>query len=156
MQRDKDILFVHPVYRSMKWLEKYMDRYYVDPILGFILPGGLGDTLSSLLALPFIYYSLFVVKSVPLTLAVTVNILRDILLGLIPFFVGDIFDCFFRSYGRNLRLITGYVNGDRKTVTEVRRKTALSVVVIIVLLLLIILLVKIAWMLGAWLIGLFS
>ena len=78
------------VYRAMESLERYMDRYYLDAIIGFI--PGWGDAFSLLCAAPFIYFSARVIKSVPLTLAVINNALRDILLGLIPFFVGDIID----------------------------------------------------------------
>lgn len=149
-EAEKERLLSHPVYRAMQRMTKYLDRYYLDPVLGVVLPSGVGDTLSSILSLPFIYFSLFVVKSVPLTLAVTVNILRDILLGMIPFFVGDVIDIFFRSYGRNMKLITGYITGDAKVEAEVKRKTVFSIVAIIVLLVLIILLFKLVLMLGAW------
>ena len=73
-----------PSYRIMVKTSKYMDKYFLDPILGFILPAGIGDTISSVFAFPFIYYSLCVVKSVPLTLAVIFNILKDVLIGVIP------------------------------------------------------------------------
>lgn len=74
------------VYHAMESLERYMDRYYLDAIIGFI--PGWGDAFSLLCATPFIYFSARVIKSVPLTLAVINNALRDILLGLIPFFCG--------------------------------------------------------------------
>ena len=64
-----------PSYRLMVGTAKYMDKWFLDPILGFILPAGIGDALSSVFAFPFIYYSLCVVKSIPLTLAVIFNIL---------------------------------------------------------------------------------
>ncbi len=114
MCNDKKYLLGHPLYRFMQRSEKWMDRYFVDPLLGLLLPGGWGDALSGLLALPAIYYSLWVVRSVPLTLAVTLNVLADVVLGLLPFMAGDVIDFFFRSYGRNMRLITGYVNGDKQ------------------------------------------
>ena len=133
MCNDKKYLLGHPLYRFMQRLEKWMDCYFVDPLLGLLLPGGWGDALSGLLALPAIYYSLWVVRSVPLTLAVTLNVLADVVLGLLPFMAGDVIDFFFRSYGRNMRLITGYVNGDKQVVAHVRRKAALSAVAIVVL-----------------------
>lgn len=151
MEKDIRHLLEHPLYKLMERIVQYMDRYYLDPILGVVLPGGIGDALSALLSLPFVWYSLMVVKSVPLTLAVLVNILRDIVLGMLPFLVGDVVDIFYRSYGRNFKLITGYVQGDRQTVMEVRRKTALSVLLIIVFIVLIVLLFKLVWMLAGWL-----
>ena len=147
---DKKYLLGHPLYRFMQRSEKWMDRYFVDPLLGLLLPGGWGDALSGLLALPAIYYSLWVVRSVPLTLAVTLNVLVDVVLGLLPFMAGDVIDFFFRSYGRNMRLITGYVNGDKQVVAHVRRKAALSAVAIVVLLALLVVLMWLAWQFGQW------
>lgn len=152
----KEQLLAHPVYRGMQWLAEVMDKYFVDPILGLLLPSGTGDMVSALLSAPFIYFSLFVVKSVPLTLAVIVNILKDILLGMLPFFVGDVIDFFFLSYGKNLDLITGYIEGDKKVVAEVKRKAIFSVVLIILLLALIVLLFVLLWKLGAWIVGIVS
>ena len=94
-------------YRIMVGTAKYMDKYFLDPILGFVLPAGIGDALSSVLAFPFIYYSLCVVKSIPLTLAVIYNILMDVLIGAIPFYIGDVLDVFKRSYVENLRWLPG-------------------------------------------------
>lgn len=150
MEKDKNELFSHAIYRMMSGMANAMDNYYVDPLLGFVVPSGIGDTLTALLSLPYVYFSLFVVKSIPLTIAVINNILRDTLIGMIPFFVGDVFDIFYRSYGKNLRLITGYINGEKKTVTEVQRKVVYSAIIMIVLIALIILMFKLVWMLGAW------
>ena len=141
MEKNKEKLFSHPVYRMMTRMARAMDNYYVDPLLGFVVPSGIGDTLTALISLPYVWFSLFVVKSVPLTIAVINNILRDTLIGMIPFFVGDVWDIFYRSYGKNLKLITGYINGDEKIV----------LIIMIALLVLIILMFKLVWMLGAWL-----
>ncbi|KIP61284.1 hypothetical protein ST43_02940 [Prevotella pectinovora] len=118
-------------YRMMVKTAKYMDKYYLDPLIGLI-PGGVGDTISSLVALPFIYYSLCVVKSIPLTLAVIYNILIDVMLGAIPV-IGNVFDIFKRSYVENLRLITGYIEDDKEIISKVRKKafaTALLIAVV--------------------------
>lgn len=150
MHTSKQHLFNHPLYRFMRWSAKWMDRYFIDPLLGMILPGGVGDIVSSLVAVPAIYYSLLVVRSVPLTLAVTLNVVADVVLGMLPFMAGDVIDFFFRSYGRNLDLITGYINGDKQVVTQVRRKAVISAIAIVVLLALIVVLLKVAWVLGQW------
>jgi hypothetical protein len=151
MEKDKKKLFSHPVYKHMSAMAKVMDHYYMDPLLGFVVPSGFGDVLTALLSLPYVWFSLFVVKSVPLTIAVTNNILRDTLIGMIPFFVGDVWDIFYRSYSRDLNLITGYINGDKKTLAKVHRKVVFAVVVMIVLIVLIILMFKLVWMVGTWL-----
>ncbi|MCR5312069.1 MAG: DUF4112 domain-containing protein [Bacteroidaceae bacterium] len=120
-------------YRFMERVARYMDKYYLDPIIGFFMPAGLGDFLTGVLSVPFVYYSLCVVRSVPLTLAVVCNMLIDMVLGMIPFAVGDIIDIFHKSYNKNLHLIVGYVNDDRRVISQVRKKSFWFVVVIILL-----------------------
>ena len=72
----------------MNGLTRYMDRYYLDALIG-VIPGW-GDAIALLSVVPFVYFSLRVIRSIPLTLAVLNNALRDVLMGMIPFFVGDI------------------------------------------------------------------
>lgn len=141
-------------YRIMDKTARYMDKYFLDPIIGLI-PGGVGDVLSSFLAIPFIYFALVQVKSIPLTLAVICNVLKDALLGSIPFFIGDIIDVFNRSYFANLRLITGYVNDDKAVIHEVNRKATWSAIFIVILCVLIYFIVKWAIELGNWIVSLF-
>ena len=146
-------------YRVMVKTAKYMDKYFLDPILGFILPAGIGDTLSSVFAFPFIYYSLCVVKSVPLTLAVIYNILMDVLIGAIPFYIGDVLDVFKRSYIDNLKLITGYIEDDKEIIHKVQKKAFWTAVLIIVLCWLIYVVISLAIHLGTmawdWIVSLF-
>lgn len=122
-------------YVVMQKTAKYMDRFFIDPIVGFFFPA-VGDFLSSLLALPFIYYSLFVIKSVPLTLAVISNVLKDMLVGIVPL-LGDVLDAIYRSYSKNLRLITGYINDDKQIIHQVNKKAVKAAIFIVVLCLLI-------------------
>ncbi len=150
----RDALMSTTSYRIMDKTAKYMDKYFLDPIIGLI-PGGVGDVLSSFLAIPFIYFALVQVKSIPLTLAVICNVLKDALLGSIPFFIGDIIDVFNRSYVANLRLITGYVNDDKTVIHEVNRKATWSAIFIVILCVLIYFIVKWAIELGIWIVSLF-
>ena len=150
----RDALMATTSYRIMDKTAKYMDKYFLDPIIGLI-PGGVGDVLSSFLAIPFIYFALVQVKSIPLTLAVICNVLKDALLGSIPFFIGDIIDVFNRSYVANLRLITGYVNDDKSVIHEVNRKATWSAIFIVILCVLIYFIVKWAIELGNWIVSLF-
>lgn len=150
----REALMTTTSYRIMDTTAKYMDKYFLDPIIGLI-PGGIGDVLSSFLALPFIYFALVQVKSIPLTLAVICNVLKDALLGSIPFFIGDIIDVFNRSYVANLRLITGYVNDDKTVIHEVNRKATWSAIFIVILCVLIYFIVKWAIELGNWIVSLF-
>lgn len=150
----REALMTTTSYRFMDTTAKYMDKYFLDPIIGLI-PGGIGDVLSSFLALPFIYFAIVQVKSIPLTLAVICNVLKDALLGSIPFFIGDIIDVFNRSYVANLRLITGYVNDDKTVIHEVNRKATWSAIFIVILCVLIYFIVKWAIELGNWIVSLF-
>ena len=153
-QAKREALMNTTSYRVMDTTAKYMDKYCLDPLIGLI-PGGVGDVLSSFLAIPFIYFALMQVRSIPLTLAVICNVLKDALLGSIPFFIGDIIDVFNRSYIANLRLITGYVNDDKAVIHEVNRKATWSAILIVILCVLIYFIVKWAIALGNWLISLF-
>lgn len=139
-----------PSYRLMVGTAKYMDKWFLDPILGFILPAGIGDALSSVFAFPFIYYSLCVVKSIPLTFAVIYNILKDVLIGVIPFYIGDVLDVFKRSYVENLRLVTGYIEDDKEIINKVNKKAFWTAVFIVVLCWLIYLIISLAISLSTW------
>ncbi len=141
------------LYRWLVKLTKWMDDYYLDPIMGLI-PGA-GDVLTSISGLPAVAFCLFVVRSVPLTLAVTFNILFDVMMGCLPFFVGNIFDFFVRSHRKNLQLIQGYVDGDSAVVGEVRKKALIMLLGILLLIALIALLIWSVGMLYQWVAGLF-
>lgn len=148
-QAKRDALMSTVSYRIMDKTATWMDRYYLDPIIGFFLPG-VGDVLSSVLALPFIYFALFYVRSIPLTLAVITNSLKDALLGSIPFGLGDIIDIFYKSNAKNLRLITGYVNDDKEVIHQVNKSAFWSCVFIAILCVLIYFMVKAAVWFGHW------
>lgn len=38
MENNKEKLFSHPIYRMMSGMANAMDNYYVDPLLGFVVP----------------------------------------------------------------------------------------------------------------------
>ena len=128
-------LMENKAYQAMAFLTRYMDRYYLDAFIGLI--PGWGDAIALLSAVPFVYFSFSIIKSVPLTLAVLNNALRDVLLGMIPFFVGDIIDIFHRSNVLNMEMIQGFVDGDEAVIRKVNRRALQSVIVLIVLLVLI-------------------
>ena len=142
-------------YRMVQGIAKFMDKYLLDPIIGFFVPG-IGDILSSVLVLPFIHVSLFKIKSVPLTLAVIYNVLIDVLIGLIPFYIGDIIDVFNRAYLKNARLITGFVEDDKEVISEVNRKAAWMGFMILVLCVLIYFMVLLVMKLMDWFGGLWD
>lgn len=140
-------------YKLTKGIATLMDKWFLDPILGFV--PGVGDVLPSLLLLPSVYVSLVKVKSVPLTLAVIFNILRDAFLGLIPFYIGNVIDFFNRAYLQNMRLIVGYVEDDKYIIDEVNRKAVWTAVLIVVFIGLIWLMIKFVTWIVEWIGGLF-
>lgn len=79
------------LYQSMKYITTYLDKYYLDGVAGLV-PGGVGDAVTAFFGLTHVYFAMFKLHSIPLTLAVLNNTLRDVLLGLIPFYVGNVID----------------------------------------------------------------
>lgn len=146
-------LMDNKVYQAMGNLTKYMDRYYLDALFG-LMPGW-GDLITVLSAIPFIYFSAKVIKSIPLTLAVINNSLRDVLLGMIPFFVGDIIDSFHRANTQNMKMVQGFVDGDETIIKDVNKKATQSAIVLIVMILLIILMFWALISFGKYLISFF-
>ena len=140
-------------YKLIQAIAKVMDQYYVDPLLGLVPT--VGDAVSSLLTLPYLYFSIFRLRSIPLTLALLCNMLIDFAMGVIPFWIGDILDFFNHSYVKNYRLITGYVEGDEDMIKKVDRRAWWMAAMIAFLCLLIWFLIKLAVWAWDWLAGLF-
>ena len=138
-QLQRQRLMDNRAYQTMQGLTRYMDRYYLDALIG-VIPGW-GDAIALLSALPFVYFSARIIKSVPLTLAVVNNALRDVLMGMIPFFVGDIIDIFHRSNIQNMQMVQGFVDGDETIIRKVNQRALQSAVVLALLLLLIALMI---------------
>jgi len=141
-------------YRLCRNVAKYMDDYYIDPVLGFFLPG-VGDIISQTLSLPYIYVSLFKIKSIPLTLAVLYNIMVDSLVGLIPW-LGDIIDFFYKSSKKSYRLIVGFVEDDENVKHEVNSKAITTAILIVIVGALIYWLFQLVSSFIGWFLGLFS
>ena len=140
-------------YQLIKAIATIMDQYYVDPLLGLVPT--VGDAVSSFLTIPYLYFSIFKVRSIPLTLAILCNMLVDFAMGLIPFWLGDILDFFNHSYIKNYKLITGYVEGDVEMMKRVDRRAWWMAFIIVLLCVLIWLLIKLAVWAWDWLLGLF-
>lgn len=132
-------LMDNKIYQTMNDITRYMDRYYLDAVIG-IIPGW-GDVITMFCVVPFIYFSTRVIKSIPLTLAIINNALRDVLLGMIPFFIGDVIDVFHRANTKNMAMIQGFVDGNVTVTKEVNQKAIQSAVILIILLILIALMI---------------
>lgn len=118
-------------FKLMKNISMIMDKYYLDPIIGLSLPG-VGDVITSILALPSLQVSIFQIKSIPLTLAIIFNISKDIFIGFFPV-VGDVFDFLFKANYKNYSLIVGFVEGDKQIINQVNKKAFLTLFLILVL-----------------------
>ena len=153
-QLQRQRLMENKVYQTMEGVTRYMDRYYLDALIG-VIPGW-GDALALISVVPFVYFSLHVIKSIPLTLAVLNNALRDVLLGMIPFFVGDIIDIFHRANTKNLTMIQGFVNGDEAIIKQVNQRAWQSAIVLMLLLLLIALMIWLLISFGSYLYSLLT
>lgn len=132
-------LMDNQVYQSMQSFTRYMDRFYLDAVIGLI--PGWGDAVALLCVVPFVYFSMCIIKSIPLTLAVLNNALRDVLLGMIPFFIGDVIDVFHRANMKNMAMIQGFIDSDEAIIKQVNRRALQSAIVLVVLLLLIALMI---------------
>ncbi|MFK8298890.1 DUF4112 domain-containing protein [Capnocytophaga cynodegmi] len=126
-------------YQSIKNIKKWMDDYFLDGIIGLIPV--IGDTFTQLFNITFIYVALFKVGSIPLTLAVIYNSLKDMLIGMIPY-VGIVLDFFYKSYRKNFELIVGFVEDDRQIIREVNKKAFSIFIGIVIIIVLIYYLVK--------------
>ena len=153
-QLQRKQLMDNKVYRAMSFLTRYMDRYYLDAIIGLV--PGWGDAIALLGAVPFVYFSLRIIKSVPLTLAVLNNSLRDVLLGMIPFFVGDIIDIFHRANKQNMAMIQGFVDGDANVIRQVNQRATQAAVALVLMLLLIALMIWLIVSVGSFIYSLFA
>lgn len=118
-------------YGLLKFIYRVMDDFFLDPILGFFIPGA-GDIITSALTIPFVWTSIFKLRSFPLTLAIIYNALVDTLIGLFPF-VGDFIDIFKKSYKKNYKLIVGYVENDSGVISEVNSSALKTCVFITIL-----------------------
>lgn len=146
-QQKRDDLESSLSYTSVRWISKVFDDYFLDPIIGF-LPG-IGDALTSFLALPFLYISLFKVKSIPLTLAVLNIVLIDVLIGMIPF-LGNFADIFHKGFKKNRKLIFGFIEDDAEIIKEVNRKALWMTISIAIIAYLIYLVVKFVGFVFTW------
>ncbi len=127
-------------FQMVKGISKFMDDWYIDPLVGLI--PGIGDIFTPIFSLPFVYVSLFKIKSIPLTLAIIFNMLMDTAIGMIPFYIGNVADFFYKGFRKNMHLMVDFVDGDEDTIKKVNRRAILMAIIIVVLGFVIYLLVK--------------
>ena len=115
-------------FKVLEVIYKAMDKWGLDPIIGFILPG-LGDVITMAFTIPFIFTSIFKLRSVSLTLAIISNSLVDMFIGAVPV-IGDIGDIMYKSYKKNYYMIEGFVKEDENTIADVNSKALWACVII--------------------------
>ena len=59
--------------------------------------------------------------------------LRDVFLGMLPFYVGDAIDFFYKSNKKNMALIEGFVNDDKQIIQQVNKKAIQAAIVFFLL-----------------------
>lgn len=89
--------------RTVRALGRVMDRLYLDPILGFFLPGA-GDVLTGATGIYTVLLALRMGVPKATVARMLVNLTVDLLVGAIPV-AGDAFDVWFKAHERNLRLL---------------------------------------------------
>ena len=101
----------------VRTLAKLLDQYFIDPLMGLLIPGA-GDVIGSMLGI----YTVVIAarrKVSPVIIArMLMNLAGDALLGFIPF-LGDIFDFGFKANQRNVELLTQRVeHGGKATARD--------------------------------------
>ena len=88
----------------VRTLARVLDRYYVDPLLGLILPGG-GDVIGSMLGIYTVMIAVRRKVSPVIVARMLMNLAVDTVFGIIPL-VGDLFDFGFKAHVKNAELLS--------------------------------------------------
>lgn len=92
-----------PELARIRTLARVMDDYYLDPILGFLLPG-VGDLVGSVIGLYLVSVALRRHTSPVIVARMLLNLAFDAAIGVLPI-VGDVADAAFKANDRNLALL---------------------------------------------------
>lgn len=137
-------------FRLGKQIQKYLDDYYLDGILGFIPV--VGNLVSHGFNIVYIYLALVKLRSKRLTLIIIFNGLKDLVLGLIPV-LGTVLDFFYKSNKRNFELIEQFAAGNPQTIRQVNQQAMMAGLGIVVLFVAMYWLIKWGWWLLMWLVN---
>lgn len=114
---------------KLVWLARKYDDWFLDPMVGFIVPG-IGDVISSAATLPAVYIAMFKIRSFKLTYVILLAMITDLLVGCIPV-AGDVADCFYKSSKIASRLIVGTIDNDPETAHEINKRATWGTISII-------------------------
>jgi hypothetical protein len=96
-------------------LARVLDRFFLDPILGLVIPGG-GDVLGSMLGMYTVMIAVRRKVSPVIVARMLMNLAGDAVLGFIPL-LGDLIDFGFKANQRNVKLLTERVEEHRGRAT---------------------------------------
>jgi hypothetical protein len=100
----------------VRTLTRVLDHYFVDPLLGLVLPGA-GDLIGSVLGLYVVGIALQRRMSPVIIARMLLNLALDAGFGLVPI-LGDIADFAFKANDRNLALLSARPIGGRATARD--------------------------------------
>ena len=89
--------------RGVRTLARVMDDYYLDPILGFVLPG-IGDVIGSLIGVYIVIVAVRRGLSPVLIARMLINLALDAAIGALPI-LGDLADVAFKANDLNVALL---------------------------------------------------
>lgn len=93
----------------VRTLARVLDRYFVDPLMGLVIPG-VGDVIGSLIGMYVVMIAARRKVSPVIIARMLMNLTADAIIGLVPF-VGDIFDIGFKAHTRNVELLQARMHG---------------------------------------------
>jgi hypothetical protein len=99
----------------VRTLARVLDGFFLDPILGLVIPGG-GDVLGSLLGMYTVMIAVRRKVSPIIVARMLMNLAGDAVLGFIPL-LGDLVDFGFKANKRNVELLTERVEEHRGRAT---------------------------------------
>lgn len=117
-------------YRWGKQIQKYLDDYYLDGIIGLIPL--VGNAVGHGFNLVYIYLAWFKLRSKRLTLVIILNGLKDFVLGLIPI-LGPVLDFFYKSNKKNFELIEQFAAGNPQTIQQIHQQANQAISGIVIL-----------------------
>ncbi len=88
---------------TARTITRWLDRLYVDPILGLLVPGA-GDLLTGATGVYLVALAVRAGAPGIVIARMLINLTVDVAIGLIPF-AGDLFDFAWRANQRNLTLL---------------------------------------------------
>ena len=98
----------------MRAFAKVLDQYFLDPVLGLLIPGG-GDVIGALLGMYVVMIAARRKVSPVIIARMLMNLMADMVFGIIPL-LGDAFDFGFKANIRNAELLAARVeHGGRAT-----------------------------------------